>query len=76
MFEGGFHVGGDRASIQLNYNFPGVMILRTEDDCGEHVYRFPWSRLVGFDLMPKRSRSTPPKRGKPDLVVFPGGGRT
>jgi|SRR5690348_3239010 len=75
LFEGGFRVAGDRSSLQINFNAPGLLILLFVEDATENIYRIPWSRLVGFQLISKRQYRGG-KSGKPNLVLFPGGKHT
>ena len=51
FMEGGVYVAGDRETLCVNLNSPEVLVLSLEKKDGQHIYRFPWSRVVGFELI-------------------------
>jgi len=75
LFEGGFRIAGDREALQINFNSPGMLILWHHTDEVDSVYRIPWSRLVGFELLTRRKltrrKHQPIEHKAPNLILFP-----
>ena len=55
FIEGGIHIVGDRETLRVNLNSDDMLVLLLENKDGEHIYRFPWSRVVGFELVSEKS---------------------
>lgn len=51
--EGGVYVAGDRETLRVNLNSSEMLVLLVEQKDGEHIYRFPWTRIIGFELIAK-----------------------
>lgn len=55
FFEGEIHLIGDHSNIQINFNDPKLVIICHTKQTTEHIYRFPWERFIGFELIPTRT---------------------
>lgn len=61
--EGDIHIVGDDSTLQINFNDPALIVICHTKAATEHIYRFPWSRLIGFELIPTRAAPEPNRRG-------------
>jgi hypothetical protein len=56
LFDGGFNVTGEKDNVSINFNDPDLLILMTGPN-PVHIYRIPYHRLVGFDLIISSKKS-------------------
>jgi hypothetical protein len=59
FFEGGVHLVGDHSTLQINFNDPTLIIICHTKSSVERIYRFPWARFIGFELIPSRHAPEP-----------------
>jgi hypothetical protein len=54
LFDGGFKVSGEKDNVYINFDDPDLLILMIGPNPIQ-IYRIPYSRLVGFELITESS---------------------